>query len=181
MTKDIDKYCPCGYNLIWSDLLNLCMVDYDIIRKLKTYVGYTHWNNVSNKQKLLCFRSFDDNFNLPDRDAEQEKYWAQILVTVHTECWSYRGQRIIERDIQKWKITLYIGKIGITIVMEVIIEILHGWRTSHTKCWTYQGLFFVQSFDICFIMIDMHGGWSTCEIYLDLLIRGWILLGWKIT
>jgi hypothetical protein len=38
-------------------------------------------------------------------------------------------QRIIERDIQKWKITLYIGKIGITIVMEVIIGIIHGWRT----------------------------------------------------
>ncbi len=99
LTKDIDKYCRRGYNLIWSDLLNRCIVDYDIIRILKTYVGYTHWNNVSNKQKLLCFHLFDDNFNLPDWDAKQEKYWAQILVTVHTECWSYCGQRIIERNI----------------------------------------------------------------------------------
>jgi hypothetical protein len=74
LTKVINKYCRRGYNLIWSDLLNRCMVDYDIIRILKTFVGYTHWNNVSNKQKLLCFRSFDDNFNLPDWDAEQEKY-----------------------------------------------------------------------------------------------------------
>ncbi len=106
LTKDINKYCWRGYNLIRSDLLNRCMVDYDIIRILKTYVGYTHWNDISNKQKLLCFRSFVDNFNLPDWDAKQEKYWAQILVTVHTKCWSYCGQRIIERDIQKWKITL---------------------------------------------------------------------------
>ncbi len=129
LTKDIDKYCRRGYNLIWSDLLNRCMVDYNIIHILKTYVGYTHWKDVSNKQKLLCFRLFDDNLNLPDWDAEQEKYWAQILVTVHTECWSYHGQRIIELDIQKWKITHYIGKIGITIVMEVIIGIIRGWRT----------------------------------------------------
>ncbi len=47
LTKDIDKYCRHGYNLIWSDQLNGCMVDYNIIRILKTYVGYTHWNNVS--------------------------------------------------------------------------------------------------------------------------------------
>ncbi len=65
---------------------------------------------------------------------------------------------------------LYIGKIGITIVMEVIIGILYYIcgelkRQSHTECWTYQGLFFVQSFDVCFIMIDMRGGWSTCEIF----------------
>ena len=70
LTKDIDKYCQRGYNLIWSDSLNRCMVDYNIIRILKTYVGYTHWNNVSNKQKLLCFCSFDNNFNLPYWDAE---------------------------------------------------------------------------------------------------------------
>jgi hypothetical protein len=42
LTKDIDKYCRRGYNLIWSDLLNRCMVDYNIIHILKTYVGYTH-------------------------------------------------------------------------------------------------------------------------------------------
>ena len=74
LTKDIDKYYQRGYNLIWSESLNHCMVDYDIIRILKTHVGYTHWNDVSNKQKLLCFRSFDNNFNLPDWDAKQEKY-----------------------------------------------------------------------------------------------------------
>ncbi len=42
LTKDINKYCRRGYNLFWSDLLNRCMVDYNIIRILKTYVGYTH-------------------------------------------------------------------------------------------------------------------------------------------
>ncbi len=58
---------------------------------------------------------------------------------------------------------LYIGKIGITIVMDVIIGILNYMggelkHQSHTECWTYRGLFFVQSFDVCFIMIDMCGG-----------------------
>ncbi len=43
-------------------------------------------------------------------------------------------------------------------------------RQSHTKCWTYRGLFFVQSFDVFSIMIDI--GWSTCDLFLDPLIRG---------
>jgi hypothetical protein len=72
---------------------------------------------------------------------------------------------------------LYIGKIRITIDMEVIIGMLYYMggelkHQSHTKCWTYQGLFFVQSFDVCFIMIDMRGGWSTCDFFLYPLIRG---------
>ena len=72
---------------------------------------------------------------------------------------------------------LYIGKIGITIDMEVIIGMLYYMggelkRQVHTECWTYRSLFFVQSFDVCFIMIDMRGGWSTCEFFLDPLIRG---------
>jgi hypothetical protein len=45
-------------------------------------------------------------------------------------------------------------------------------RQSHTECWTYPGLFFVLSYDVFSIMIDMRGGWSTCEFFLDLLIRG---------
>ena len=42
LSKDIDKFCRRGYNLIWSDSLNRCMVDYDITCILKTYIGYTH-------------------------------------------------------------------------------------------------------------------------------------------
>ena len=74
LSKDIDKFCRRGYNLIWSDSLNRCMVDYKITHILKTYIGYTHWNDVPNKQKQLCYRTFDINFNLPDWDTEQEKY-----------------------------------------------------------------------------------------------------------
>ena len=74
LSKDIDKFFRHGYNLIWSDSLNRCMVNYDITRILKTYIGYTHWDDVPNKQKQLCYRTFDINFNLPDWDTEQEKY-----------------------------------------------------------------------------------------------------------
>jgi hypothetical protein len=40
-TEDIHKHFRGGYNLIWSDWLNWCMVDYDIICILKDYVGYS--------------------------------------------------------------------------------------------------------------------------------------------
>jgi hypothetical protein len=74
LTKDIDKFCQRGFNIIWSDSLNNCMVDYDITRILKTYGGYNNWDDVPIKQKQLCYHSFDKNFNLPDWDTEQEKY-----------------------------------------------------------------------------------------------------------
>ncbi len=74
LTKDIDKFCQRDFNIIWSDSLNRCMVDYNITHILKTYVGYNHWDDVPIKQKTLCFRSFDKNFILPGWDTEQEKY-----------------------------------------------------------------------------------------------------------
>jgi hypothetical protein len=74
LTKDIDKFCQHGFNLIWSDSLNHCMVDYIITHILKTYVGYNHWDDVPIKKKQLCYCTFDKNFNLPDWDSEQEKY-----------------------------------------------------------------------------------------------------------
>jgi hypothetical protein len=74
LNKEIDKYCRHGYNLFWGDSLNCCMVDYDIIYVLKNCVGYTLWSNVPHKQKQLCYRTFDDKFNLPDWDIEKEKF-----------------------------------------------------------------------------------------------------------
>jgi hypothetical protein len=74
LNKEIDKYCRRGYNLFWGDSLNRCMVDYDISYILKNYVGYTLWSNVPHKQKQLCYRTFDNKFNLPDWDIEKEKF-----------------------------------------------------------------------------------------------------------
>ncbi len=60
MTEDIHKDLHGGYNLIWSDWLNWCMVDYDIICILKDYVGYTSWSDVPIKQRELCYQIYNN-------------------------------------------------------------------------------------------------------------------------
>ncbi len=54
-TKEIHKHFSGGYNLIWGDWLNRCMVDYDIIHILKDYVRYSSWSDVPIKQRELCY------------------------------------------------------------------------------------------------------------------------------
>jgi hypothetical protein len=44
LTDDIDKHFRARFVLHWDDCLNHRMVDYDIIRKLKWYVGYSSWD-----------------------------------------------------------------------------------------------------------------------------------------
>jgi hypothetical protein len=44
LTDDIDKHIHAGFVLHWDDCLNHWMVDYDIIRILKWYVGYSSWD-----------------------------------------------------------------------------------------------------------------------------------------
>ncbi len=73
LTEDINKHFRGGYNLIWGDWLNHCMVDYDIIRLLKNYAGYTGWTDVSIKQKELCYRTINNKFNLLDWNIQQER------------------------------------------------------------------------------------------------------------
>jgi hypothetical protein len=46
LTEEIHKHFRGGYNLIWGDWLNWCMVDNDIIHILKVYDGYFSWSNV---------------------------------------------------------------------------------------------------------------------------------------
>jgi hypothetical protein len=46
LTEEIHKHFRGGYNLIWGDWLNQCMVVYDIIRILKDYVGYSSLSDV---------------------------------------------------------------------------------------------------------------------------------------
>ncbi len=44
LMDDIDKHFRAGSVLHWDDCLNHWMVDYDIIRILKWYVGYSSWD-----------------------------------------------------------------------------------------------------------------------------------------
>jgi hypothetical protein len=66
LTEDIHKHFCGGFNLIWGDWLNRCMVDYDIICILKDYVGYSSWSDVPIQQMELCYQNFNNKFNLPE-------------------------------------------------------------------------------------------------------------------
>jgi hypothetical protein len=74
ITHDIDKYFRAGFVLHWDDCLNHWMVDYDIIRVLKGYVGYSSWTDVPAKQRGLCYKNYNQSVTLPEWDIEQERY-----------------------------------------------------------------------------------------------------------
>jgi hypothetical protein len=74
ITDDIDKHFRTGFVLHWDDRLNHWMVDYDIIRILKSYVGYSLWTDVPTKQRELCYKNYNQNMTLPEWDIEQERY-----------------------------------------------------------------------------------------------------------
>ena len=74
ITDDIDKHFRAGFVLHWDDCLNHWMVDYDIIRVLKRYVGYSSWTDVPTKQRGLCYKNYNQNVTLPEWDIEQERY-----------------------------------------------------------------------------------------------------------
>jgi hypothetical protein len=65
-TGDIHYHFCGGYNLIWGDWLNRCMVDYDIIHNLKDYVGYTSWSDGPIKQRKLCYQNYNNKSILPE-------------------------------------------------------------------------------------------------------------------
>jgi hypothetical protein len=66
ITDDIDKHFCAGFVLHWDDCLNQWMVDYNIIRILKEYVGYSSWTEVLSKQRELCYRNYNQNVTLPE-------------------------------------------------------------------------------------------------------------------
>jgi hypothetical protein len=95
LTKDIDKYCQRGYNLIWSDLLNRCMVDYNIIHVLKTYVGTPIGTMVSINRN----------------------YYVSIHLTItSTFQIGMPNKRNIERKFQ----SLYTPSVGVTVARELL-------------------------------------------------------------
>jgi hypothetical protein len=57
ITNDMNK-AFCGFDL------NHWMVDYNIICVLK-FCGYSSWADVTTKQRELCFKDYNTNFNLP--------------------------------------------------------------------------------------------------------------------
>ena len=76
ITDDIDKHkhFRAGFVLPWDDCLNHWMVDYDIIRILKCYVGYSSWTDVPTNQRELCYNNYNQNMSLPEWDVAQERY-----------------------------------------------------------------------------------------------------------
>ena len=74
ITDDIDKHFRVGFVSHWDDYLNHWMVDYDIIRILKDYVGYSSWTDVPSKQRGLCYKNYNQNATLPEWDIDQERY-----------------------------------------------------------------------------------------------------------
>jgi len=74
ITEDVDKHFRAGFVLHWNDYLNHWMVDYDIIRVLKGYVGYKSWADVPTKLRGLCYKNYHKNMTLPEWDQDQERY-----------------------------------------------------------------------------------------------------------
>ncbi len=74
ITDDIDKHFRAGFVLHWDDCLNHWLVDCDIIRVLKGYVGYSSWTDVPTKQRGLCYKNYNQIVTLPECDIEQERY-----------------------------------------------------------------------------------------------------------
>ena len=74
LTNNINSQFIGGYSMSRQNPLNRFMVDYDIIRILKEYVGYTSWTEVLMNERGYCFRGYNAKTILPDWDVEEEKY-----------------------------------------------------------------------------------------------------------
>ena len=57
-----------GYSLQYDVPLNKFMVDWDIQKFVKTYVGVTSWDDLSEDDKKKCFRDYPRK-SLPDWDG----------------------------------------------------------------------------------------------------------------
>ena len=74
LTNNINSQFIGGYSMSRQNPLNRFMVDYDIIRILKEYVGYTSWTEVPMTGRGYFFRGHNAKTVLPDWDVEEEKY-----------------------------------------------------------------------------------------------------------
>jgi hypothetical protein len=74
LTSDIDSHFKGGPSNHLHEKLNRFMVDYDIIRILKNYVGYSSWDDVPYNQKELCFKNYNAKMPLPNWNCDEERY-----------------------------------------------------------------------------------------------------------
>ena len=74
LTYDIDSHFKGGSSNHLHEKLNRFMVDYDIIRILKNYVGYSSWDDVPYNQKELCFKNYNAKMPLPNWNCDEERY-----------------------------------------------------------------------------------------------------------
>jgi len=75
LTNDTHEHFKCGYTLKFGDSLNRFMVDYDIVRILSQYIGYSSWGDMNKSNLKKCFRDYDNLFELPDWGSiQQERY-----------------------------------------------------------------------------------------------------------
>jgi hypothetical protein len=50
------------------------MVNYDIIRVLKNYIGYKSWDDVLITEREYCFKNYSSKSGLPMWNTDQENY-----------------------------------------------------------------------------------------------------------
>ena len=74
LTNDINSEFMGGYSISVQNPLNRFMVDFDILRILKEYVGYTSWSDVPMSERGMCYRNYNSKSFLPEWDIEEEKY-----------------------------------------------------------------------------------------------------------
>jgi hypothetical protein len=74
LTNGMDAQFNGGYSISSNDWLNHFMVDYDIIRILKDYVGYTSWSDVLLSMRGYCYRGYNTKTILAEWHIEEEKY-----------------------------------------------------------------------------------------------------------
>jgi hypothetical protein len=74
VTNNIDAQFSGGYSISSNNWLNHFMVDYDIIRILKDYVGYTSWSDVPMIERGYCYCGYNAKTSLPEWHMEEEKY-----------------------------------------------------------------------------------------------------------
>ncbi len=74
LTNNMDAQFSGGYSISSNDWFNHFMVDYDIIRFLKDYVGYTSWSDVPLSERGYCYRGYNAKTILPEWHIEEEKY-----------------------------------------------------------------------------------------------------------
>jgi hypothetical protein len=74
LTNDTDAQFQGGFTINTNAQLNRFMADYDIIRVLKSHVGYKSRDEVSSTEREYCFKNYSPKSCLPMWNTFQENY-----------------------------------------------------------------------------------------------------------